>query len=200
MRRALPAILSISLLALAPACDTSEESLGDDFRNALDVSTQMMMADGGSDDGTVIWEIVEAAEVYEGPAVDGNLLMFIQNNAIYTADGTQTCTINSPFLSDRREVSTANGSEVLFTVWGNYVFDGKIDVTTENYEQVDKLFGDQLLFEYEPHDIWLGEAADGFRLMSTNAVITTQSDGRKLLIAALITGECGSAGLPGYTF
>lgn len=201
MTRALPAILSISLLALAPACDSSEENLGDDFRGALDVNTQMTMADGGSDDGTIIWEILEYTQVYEGPAVNGNLLMYVQDNAIYTAGGVQTCTVDSPFLnSNLREVIAANGTQVLFTIWNNYVFEGKVDVKIVNFGQMQKLFGEQLLFEYQPDQIFLGEAHDGFRLMTTNTNITAQSDGRKLLMAALMTGECGSAGLPGYTF
>lgn len=204
MRSAITAIFSVSLLALAPACDSSDEDLGDDFRGApLDVSTQMTMADGGTDDGTVIWEIVEAAatEVYDGPAYLGDLLMFVEDNAIYDANGVQTCSVDSPFLnSSIREVIAANGTEVLFTVWGNYVFDGQIDVKHTNFGQIKRLFGDQLLFEYQPNDIFLGEATDGFLLMTTDTDTTAQSDGRRLLMAALITGECGSNGLPGYTF
>ncbi|PRQ06978.1 hypothetical protein [Enhygromyxa salina] len=201
MRPAITALVSISLLALAPACDSSDADLGDDFRGSFDVNTQMTMADGGSDDGTVIWEIVEAGVVYEGPAQLGNVLMYVEGNAIYDTSGEKTCTIDSPFLhSNMREVVAANGSEVLFTVWNNYVFDGEIHVKSENWGQVKKQFGDKLLFQLEPNDIFLGEAIDGYRLMSTNADITAQSEGRKLLMAALMTGECGSAGLPGYTF
>jgi hypothetical protein len=200
MRRALSALSVLSLLTLAPACDSSEETVGDDFRSSLDVNIQMTMADGGSDDGTVVFEIVEA-EVYEGLQIDGNLLLYIENNAIYTTDAVQTCTVNSPFLnSNIREVIAENGNDVLFTVWGNYIFDGEINVKYENFGQIKKLFGDQLLFEYEPNQIFLGEARDGFRLMTTDADITQQSDGRKLLMAALMTGECGGTGLPGYTF
>jgi hypothetical protein len=199
MRRALSALSFVSLLALTPACD-SEETVGDDFRASLDVNIQMTAADGGGDDGSVVWEVVEA-QVYEGLAVDGNLLLYIENNAIYNTEGVQTCKINSPYLnSSIREVILANGSETLFTVWGNYVFEGKIEVGKITFAKLKTLFPTQLLFEYTTNEIFLGEVKDNYRLMTTNANITSQSDGRKLLIAALITGDCGSAGLPGYTF
>jgi hypothetical protein len=199
MRCVFSAISLASLLAFAPACD-SEETVGDDFRASFDVSIQMTAADGGGDDGSVVWEVVEAA-VYEGPAAEGNLLLYIENNAIYNLEGVQTCQINSPYLnSSMREVVAANGSETLFTVWGNYVFQGKIEVGKVTFAKLKTLFPTQLLFEYTPSEIYLGEVVDDHRLMVTNTNITEQSEGRKLLMAALIAGECGSPGLSGYTF
>lgn len=199
MYRAFSAFSLASLLAFAPGCD-SEETVGDDFRASFDVGIQMATADGGGDDGSVIWEVVEAA-VYEGLATDGNLLLYIENNAIFDTEGVQTCQINSPYLnSSMREVIAANGSEILFTVWGNYVFEGEIDLGKVTFAKLKALFGTQLLFEYTSSEIYLGQAKDDHRLMTTNTDITQQSQGRKLLMAALIAGECGSAGLPGYTF
>jgi hypothetical protein len=199
MYRALSAFSLASLLAFAPGCD-SEESVGDDFRASFEIGVQMTTADGGGDDGSVVWEVVEAA-VYEGLAIDGNLLLYIENNAIYNTEGLQTCHISSPYLnSSVREVIAANGEDTLFTVWGNYVFEGEIDFTKVTFAKLKTLFATQLLFEYTSNEIYFGEVKDGQRLMATNANITSQSEGRKLLMAALIAGECGSAGLPGYTF
>lgn len=200
MRRSLSALACLSLLALAPACDVDDDGLGDDFRD-FNINIQMTMADGGSDDGSMPWEIVEA-EVYAGPAAEANLLLYIEGNKIYTAaDDTETCHVNAPFInSSIREVVGANGNDVLFTVWGNYVFDGEIDPKYENFGQIKKMFGDQLLFEYETNEIFWGEVHDGFRLMTTNVDIEVLGDDHKLLMAALMTGHCGSAGLPGYTF
>jgi hypothetical protein len=199
MYRALSAFSLASLLAFAPGCD-SEESVGEDFRASFEIGVQMTTADGGGDDGSVVWEVVEAA-VYEGLAIDGNLLLYIENNAIYNTEGLQTCHISSPYLnSSVREVIAANGEDTLFTVWGNYVFEGEIDFTKVTFAKLKTLFATQLLFEYTSNEIYFGEVKDGQRLMATNANITSQSEGRKLLMAALIAGECGSAGLPGYTF
>jgi hypothetical protein len=177
--------------------------MGDAFRNSnstLDVNIQLEQADGGEDDGTILWEILNA-EVYDGPASNGKLSLYIENNAIYTAEGVQTCTVNSPYLnSNLREVVAANGTDVLFTVWNEYVFEGQVDVKHTTFGMMKKLFGDQLLFEFQTTDVYLGEARSGFRLLSATADVESSSDGRKLLIAALITGECGASGMPGYTF
>jgi hypothetical protein len=173
--------------------------MGDAYRST-DINIQLEQADGGEDDGTILWEILDA-DVYEGPASNGNLSLYIENNTIYTADGTPTCSINSPFLNSKvREVIAANGSEVLFTVWHEYVFEGKVDVKVENFGQMKKLFGSQLLFHFQGNEIYLNEARYGFRLLSATGNVQSSSDGRKLLISALITGECGGSGMPGYTF
>jgi hypothetical protein len=203
MRRALSTLPLLSLLAFAPACDSEETDMGDDFRGTtgtLDINIQLEQADGGEEDGTILWEIVEA-EVYEGPAVNGILSLYIKDNAIHTAEGVQTCTINSPYLnSNVREVIAANGSDVLFSVWNEYVFEGKLDVKNLTYGAVKKLFGTQLIFEFYNNDVFLDQAAAGFQLLHATGNVENSSDGRKLLIAALITGECGGSGMPGYTF
>ncbi len=201
MRRAFPAFSILALLAFAPACSSedSESGMGDAFR-ATDINIQLAQADGGEEDGTILWEIVEA-EVYEGLSTDGNLGLYIENNAVFTAQGEQTCVVNSPYLdTSLREVVAANGTDVLFTVWHGYVFEGEVDVKIANWGKMKKLFGEQLLFQFQANEVFLGEARDNYRLLSANGDIENSSDGRKLLITALITGECGASGMPGYTF
>lgn len=199
MRRALSALPILSLLTFAPACDTEETEQGDAFRST-DINMQLEQADGGEEDGTILWEILEA-EVYEGLALDGNLSLYIENNTIFTSEGVPTCTVNSPYLNSQvREVVAANGTDVLFTVWHEYVFEGRVDVKVATFGQMKKLFGDQLLFEFQANEVYLNEARYGWRLLSATGNVETSSDGRKLLISALITGECGASGMPGYTF
>jgi hypothetical protein len=204
MRRALTLLPALTLLAFAPACDSDESGsgAGDAFlRNGtLDINIHLKQATGGEEDGTILWELVEA-EIFEGPAVLGNLSLYIEDNYIFTAEGVQTCHINSPYLnSTMREVVAANGTEVLFTVWNEYVFEGKVDVKITNFGQMKKLFGDQLLFHFSTDEVYLGESRFGNRLLRASGDVQNSSDGRKLLISALITGECGASGMPGYTF
>lgn len=202
MRRALSLLPALSLLAFAPACDSEENGPGDAFlRNGtMDINIQLSQADGGEEDGTILWHII-ISEVYSGPAEDGDLLLYIENNAIFTAEGVQTCMINSPYLNSTvREVIAANGTDVLFTVWNNYVFEGAVNVKVTSWGQMKKLFGDQLLFHFESNEVYLGESRDGNRLLTADGDVQNSSDGRKLLISALITGECGAKGMPGYTF
>lgn len=199
MRRALSALSLLPLLTFAPACDTEESEMGDAFRST-DINIQLEQADGGEDDGTILWELVDG-EIYEGPASNGVLNLYIENNTIYTTAGVPTCSINAPFLNSKvREVIATNGTEVLFTVWNEYVFEGQVDVKHETFGMMKKLFGTQLLFQFQGNDVYLEEARYGNRLLTASANIQNSSDGRKLLIAALITGECGATGMPGYTF
>lgn len=194
MRRALSAFSFASLLTLAPACD-SGDTVGADFRS-LDINVQMTAAnsEGGSDDGTIVWEIVEA-EVYDGPALDDDLLLYLDDNHIYTAGNTETCQIDTHAThSSVLELTASSGGAVLLTVWGNYVFEGEVNVsqiTTGN------LTG--LLFEFEGADIFDGEASEDVKVLSTNVNLEQQSAERRLLMAALIVGECGSPGLTGYS-
>lgn len=198
------ASLTLSILGSTSACDleSGDPSAGDpsaSFRS-LDVNIELAQADGGEEDGTILWEIVEL-EVFEGLAVAGALNLFIVDDVIHTSDGVPTCVIDAPVLdTTAREVIATNGSEVLFTVAGPYVFEGAVDVSIRNPAKLRKIFASQLLFEFDGDEVFLGERRDQFRLLHASADVESASDGRKLLIAALITGECGAGGMPGYTF
>ena len=194
MPRSITALTLVSLSLIATACDTEENTMGEDFRS-LDVDVSLTMADGGSDDGTILWEIGEGA-VYEGLRINGDLLFYVEDNVIYNHEAEATCTINAPYLNTTiREVYAANGNDVLFTIWENYVFEGEIDL---NKPQKWSQLKNEALFEYNRDEIFLGRANWGNRLVTANTNLEDQSRGRKLLIAALLTGDCGSAGLPGY--
>jgi len=189
------AIVSLSLFTTG-ACSTDEISTDSDFRS-LDVNVTLTMADGGSDDGTILWEIGEG-DVYKGLRSNSDLLFYIEDDVIYTASGEATCTIEAPYLnSNIREVSSTASDDVLFTIWDDFVFEGHIDLDKpQKWAQLK----DEALFEYRGDEIFLGRWTDGFRLVEADTALDAQSDGRKLLMAALLTGECGSQGLPGYSF
>lgn len=196
MRRVLTALSIATLATFTLACDGAEEEVEtDDFR-ALGISIQMTMADGGDEDGTIVWELGEGA-VYEGPAEENNVLLTIEGNSVVDSEGNTTCSVTAPYLnSNVREVVVANGGPVLLTVWRNYVFEGHVDISTIKLSQLKNA----ALFEYEDNEIYLGRVETGFRVMETDADLEGLSRGYKLLMAALMTGQCGSAGLPGYSF
>lgn len=199
MRRVLSALSLLPVLALAPACDGGDEEVGDAFRNGsmeLDVDISLTQPDEDDDPGnnTIIWDLVEAG-VFDGPAANGNLLMTIEGNDIYNSEGVHTCTVNQAYLdSNVREVISVNGGETLFTVAGTNVYDGWVDVNNLTYGQLYRKHKDQLLLTFDQEKVYYGEY-DLLALVGT-ADIETASDGRKLLIAALMEGHCGSAGLP----
>lgn len=204
MRRGQLALFLLPLLAFTPACDT-EESTTDDFRalpGDLEVDLSLIAADGGDNDGTVIWEILKVGAVSDGPVENNVLLLEIQGNEIYDANGNLTCTIKAPYLfNSLRLVTDADSDSVIFTVWDNYILMGQVDLskgtTTSAFR---RLFVERLLFTFSANEIYLGTPSSGQKLMVSTTNLEIQTDERKLLIGALIEGQCGSAGLPGYAF
>ncbi len=135
--------------------------------------------DGGEDDGTSLWEILNFGDGEEGGTIlwqvvdprdggedDGTILWEILN-----ADGRFMCRISGPYLSDVR------GRLLLEARAGDVYAIGGV---SPRYVFVD----DEVL------------AADGSPLLTTNPAQESASDARKLLIAALVEGRCGSPGLP----
>lgn len=196
MRRSLLALSLLPLLTLAPACDSGDEELGDAFRSGgLDVDISLTLPDEDDNPGnnTIIWDVVEAT-VFDGPAMNGNILMTIDGNDIYDSEGVKTCTVTAPYLdSNIREVIQTNGGETLFTVVGPNIYDGYVDVNTMNYGQLYRKNKDSLLMTFSNEKVYYGEF-DMLALVGT-ADLEASSDGRKLLVAALMEGHCGSGGL-----
>lgn len=191
----------LSLLAFTSACD-SDVPPGDAELRALtyDVDLVIELADGGEEDGTILWEIVEA-DVFDGLAVAGDLVLYLEGDEVFTAAGVQTCQLDAPQLDTTvRELIAASGSEVRLTLWHDLVFAGPVDTRISSRSRMLKAYGDQLVLEIVGDEVYLGERADGVRLIRTGAELEPASDARKLLVAALITGECGATGLASHGF
>lgn len=191
MRRSLLALSLLPLLSFAPACDTGDDDATSDeaFRAGTDVNMQLTES-GGGDEGTVIWDIQEAG-VYAGDASEGNQIMELVGNDIY-ANGQLTCTVENAYLNGRI-VMGAGTDEILFTVYENEVYLGELDVNKLT-PSTKRRHADQLLLTFGGSDVYWGNYASQF--LSANADLESASDGRKLLIAALVEGHCGSKGLP----
>jgi hypothetical protein len=190
-------ILSLlSLLTLATACDTEAPADGSGLRAlSYDVDISLALADGGEEDGTILWEIVEA-DVFDGPAIFGELRLYLDDGALFTADGVHTCQIAGAQLYASTG-ATAPGPSLRLTLWDNLVFAGSIDTSLTTRKRMLAAHGSQLLVEIAGGEVYLGQQADGALLVEASAELELASATRKLLVAALITGECGSPGIPG---
>ncbi len=201
------ALLALPFLALTftTACDAEESS--SDFRSApaamvelaqeeLDIGIQLT-TENGDGDGTVIWDIKEVG-VYEGDAADNNPLLTIDvDGTIYDAEGVPTCELIAPYLGKKLfHVTGGENSEVLYSTYKNMLFRGK--VVPADLSKLSKL-RPRLLFTFADNEVYQGNQFDGQLLLSATTDLTAQGDNLQLLIAALIEGECGSNGLPGYT-
>jgi hypothetical protein len=203
------ALLALPLLALTftVACDAEESD--SEFRGQepvqmaeqMDISIQLF-AESGDGDGTVIWDIKEVG-VHDGDAMEGAplLLTFGEHGEIYDAVGVHTCTLVAPYLNKKIfTVTAAGGDEVLYTVYQNWLLKGEVPPAQLTDGNIRRLLPKLLLFTFEANEIWLGEVGNGKLLVSASDDLTTQSQNRKLLMGALIEGECGSNGLPGYSY
>lgn len=203
------ALLALPLLALTftVACDAEESD--SEFRGQpmvelveqMDISIQLFN-ESGDGDGTVIWDIKEVG-VHDGDAAEGAplLLAFGDYGQIYDAMGVHTCTLAAPYLNKKIfTVTAAEGDEVLYTVYKNWLLKGEVPPAQLTDGNIRRLLPKLLLFTFETNEIWLGEVGTGKLLVSASDDLTTQSQNRKLLMGALIEGECGSNGLPGYSY
>lgn len=200
------ALLALPLLALTftVACDAEESD--SEFRaiplnqiEQLDIGLQLFN-ESGDGDGTVIWDIKEVG-VFEGDANEGAPLMLTisDDGQIFDAMGVHTCTLKAPYLDKKLiQVSAADSSEVLYTVYDNYILSGKIEPAKLTNGNIRRVLKSNLLFTFVDNEVYLGVPEGGKRLVSATDDLTLQDPNRKLLIGALIEGECGSNGLAGY--
>ncbi|MCA9708138.1 MAG: hypothetical protein KDK70_19960, partial [Myxococcales bacterium] len=81
----------------------------------------------------------------------------------------------------------ADGSTVL-TVWQRFVFSGAVEHPSVDHEQ--------LAFSFKDEGIYLGGFWEGDIVAHASAEIDTAGPMRRLVLAALVMGECGGNGLP----
>ena len=128
-------------------------------------------------------------------SASGALLVTVVGNQIQDPDGTTLCTVEGDALVDRVRVGGADG-EVLFTTFGRWVFEGEIDIQGDNLRQIAAELGEQLLFTFQGPHIYAGFHPGGEIVATSTLPLTHASTNRKLLVTAMLTGECGGLGIP----
>jgi hypothetical protein len=172
-------------------CDTSASDSEQGFRSgSLDVDVHLTVADGGEEDGTILWEIVEAEsspgetiwEVREyepgthpvdGGEEDGTILW-----EIVEAEGTTpTWEIKDPtggvvcLVNSSGELHDASGTMLLKVLNGSVYTGGIRSKLLYTFDAVGVNYGSQLV-------------------LGTNPAQNGASAGRKLTIGALLRGNC----------
>lgn len=191
--------LCASLTALCAGCDPVGVEQSPAFRSiSLDVDVSLTVADGGDDDGTIVWEILEVASVpasgettwevreYEpgshpqdGGDDDGTIVWEILELTTSSPAGGSTTTWDLSDATgsllcdiDDGELRDSSGTLLLQTVTGG------IGGATGS-----------LLYGFDR--LGVNDAA-GTRVLGTSPGQDSATDGRQLAIAALLEGECGS--------
>jgi hypothetical protein len=87
--------------------------------------------------------------------------------------------------------------EVLLTLWGRFIFEGEVDVPSPaggNKDAVNAVLGTRS-YEFWKDQVFAGKKWEGEVIATSTAHIHNAVPMRKLVIAALVAGECGSFGL-----
>jgi hypothetical protein len=208
MRRLLPLLLCVAASTGLAACDhepddgltpDQEQALYDAMRAAPNanpggladgnVELRRPAGDGGGGADIVIFDIVDAV----ARDSDGLTIQTLTDSSIMSPTGQVLCTkASSGVFMQLRD----SDGDVLLSVLGPLVFEGQPALNGKNaFQQLIEL-ASHLRFSYDFDTVVEGFASYGDGMVEASAPIQYASNWRKLVIASLVDGYCGSEGLP----
>ncbi len=148
---------------------------------------------------TIIWDIdgdEDTADVYEGPIFGGALVLSTVENQIYDGAGNVQCTatVEDGLFKLRQGLD----GDVIYTATpGRYVFAGDVPggLPSPGTTQWQELLYHQLDFEFYGAQIFAGPRWQADVIAEGSVNLHKANPMRKLMIAALYGGECGSPGV-----
>ncbi|MEM9461526.1 MAG: hypothetical protein AAGF11_45600 [Myxococcota bacterium] len=213
MRRILPLSLCVATLSLT-ACDqapvdgpptTDDEQALHDFRASTfpdeipgyegngDITLRRASSNGGGDGGVdiILWDVVGVtAKSSNGTVVQ----QYADETIIAPETGETMCTTTISSDGLFKELRDADGT-VLFSSMGLWTFDGAPELEDKNiFQQYQELTG-RLRFSFNSDDIVDGLPHSGDAMVTSSEPVQFASRWRKLVIASLVDGYCGSDGL-----
>jgi hypothetical protein len=200
MRRLLPALLCVAASTGLTACDQpvspdDERELYNEVRKAPapmpkladgDVILSRTTLEGQKDPVFVI--VGQSARTSLGLPIQA-----LSDSDIASPDGELLCTKGSSggFV----QLVDADGTVLLSTV-GPFVFEGQPDLAGKNPGQQAQELASRLRFSYDFDTVMEGFANSGQAMVEADVPVQFSSGWRKLVIASLVDGYCGSDGLP----
>lgn len=207
MRRLLPVFFCVAASTGLTACDdepvsgpsTQEEQALYDFRAApfpngisglADGDVELRRPAGGTGGGDiVVFDIVGVA----ARDASGQPLQLLSDDAIASPEGEVLCTRSSD--NGFTQLLDADG-DVLFSSVGPFVFEGMPELRGKNPFQQYHVLMSHLRFSFDFATVVEGLGNDGEDMVHASAPIQFAPTWRKLVIASLVDGYCGSDGLP----
>lgn len=206
---------ALACLPMLVGCVGSEDSFEDaEFRaGAVDNDAwwapnpeypgdgEIEVREGAGDDlpDTILWD-------FDGGSVsrtrDGNaeVLWIVEGNELWTADASASATANSPVCTvvqddhpsgDAYQLVDDNG-EVIFTMWRRYVFAGDIDLPAAPQVKHNEALQEHLALSFKKKKIFAGAWWCGTKIAKADEKIAKANPMRRLLLAAMVSGECGA--------
>lgn len=207
MRRLLPVFFCVVASTGLTACDdqpvsgpsTDEEQALYDVRAAPfpngipgffdgDVELRRPAGGGGGGGDILVFDIVDAA-AYDANGVQ---VQSLTDGGIASPGGEVLCTKTSSggFV----QLRDADG-DVLFSSIGPFVFDGQPELAGKNPVQQFQALMSNLRFSYDHDAVVEGFASSGQDMVHASVPVQFSSSWRKLVIASLVDGYCGSDGI-----
>ncbi len=165
-------------------------------------AVQLSDDDGPNPPDIIIWDIdgdEDTSDVYEGPAFGGALVLSTVDNQIYDADGQPQCT--ATFEDGLYKLREGLDGPVIYTATaGRYVFAGDVPggLPSPGTPAWQTLIYTQLEYEFYQDHVYDGPHwhPDAEAIATASVDLQRANPMRKLLIAALQGGICGSPGEP----
>lgn len=118
----------------------------------------------------------------------------VEANAIYNPDGELVCFAYESDQDFVFKLAEADG-DVLFTSFGDLVFEGDVELPSPGQGQWHRLLQDDLAYTYKKDHIYVGGWWNGDVLATSTEKLNGANPMRTLLIAALVGGQCGAVGI-----
>jgi len=208
MRRLLPVFFCVAATTGLTACDhepVSEPSpddqqiLFDAARAAGGIPGPPAFADGnvtlsrpaGGDGGgdIIVFDIIDSV----ARNANGSTIQVLTNNNVSSPGGQVLCTKTTS--GGFTQLRDSDGDVVLSSV-GPLVFEGQPNLAGKNLIQQAIELANHLRFTYDFTMVVEGIGSSGEDLVAADVPIQFSSSWRKLVIASLVDGYCGSEGLP----
>ncbi len=209
MRRLLPVLFCVAASTGLAACDqepvsgpTTDEELelfnvaraangnGNGNGNGGDGDLTLSRPAGGNGGGgdIIVFDIV-GITARNGV---GATVQVVTESQISSPDGQLLCT--KATQGAFTQLRDADG-DVLFSSLGPFVFDGQPDLANKNGDQQFQELASHLRFTFANKVVVEGFANSGSDLVNADVKIQASSSWRKVVIASLVDGVCGSDGL-----
>ena len=118
----------------------------------------------------------------------------VVDNELRTPQGDLVCYAYETDHPLVYQLADAEG-EVLFTLFNDWVFDGDLQVPPPGGKALVNALQNDLAYTIKQDHVYIGPHGDGHILATATEQVTKANPMRKLLIAALVDGQCGAVGI-----
>ncbi len=204
-------LASVLCALIATACTTTEPNddlafrmwgAGDNYAGNGDIEVH-----AGSDsdtDDTILWDIDGGSDNCVSRQVEPgvfeprlNLIDMEIRQSSNVPNQAATCTmVEGEHPSGNEWLLLDAQGQVLFTLWKRYVFAGEVDLPNKPKVKQDPDLQASIALSFKKDKIYAGAFWNGYVLATASERIARSTPERRLLLSALVAGECGSDGLP----